>query len=262
MSVARTVAMLGHAANGDGGSLTAPRRAVRSAEVVCKSQLAVRGLIFDMAGVLYDATLWRRWLVRLLARMGWTFDYQKFYEAWDAEYLSEVHRGRREYGEAFNAFLRDQGLSWAQIDEVEAASRVLQQELETGERPLPGVAATLGVLAERGLRLAVLTDSPFRSAHLEGQLSQLGLGGYFHAVISSCDVEAIKPEPAGYRAALAALDLEPADAAYVGHCEKSLGGAAQLGLRTIAFNHFDHSFADIYITRFAELLGIVGETSA
>ena len=112
---------------------------------------SIRAVVFDMDDVLYDATLWRRWLLQLLARLGVKAEYRSFYRTWDAEYLIDVHRGRREYAEAFQAFLLAQGLSWAQIDEVEAASRVHSQELESGVRPLPGVAATINELAARSV---------------------------------------------------------------------------------------------------------------
>src|SRR3981081_3849051 len=56
----------------------------------------VKGLVFDMDDVLYDATLWRRWLLQLLGRLGLKADYHTFYRTWDAEFLADVHRGRRE----------------------------------------------------------------------------------------------------------------------------------------------------------------------
>src|SRR3569623_1380083 len=74
-----------------------------------------------MGDVLYDATLWRRWLLRLLQRMGLHTQYRTFFKIWDVEFLNEVHCGRREYSEAFQAFLLSAGLSRGQIDEVEAA---------------------------------------------------------------------------------------------------------------------------------------------
>src|SRR5687768_3292479 len=66
----------------------------------------VRGLLFDMGDVLYDATLWRRWLLQILARMGVHATYRDFYRVWDHDYLRAVHRGERDYHEAFSAFLQ------------------------------------------------------------------------------------------------------------------------------------------------------------
>src|SRR5688572_21192831 len=68
----------------------------------------VRGLVFDMGDVLYDATLWRRWLLQLLQRLGHLYSYREFYQVWDRDYLDLVHRGKREYREAFASFLSAQ----------------------------------------------------------------------------------------------------------------------------------------------------------
>src|SRR6185295_15497297 len=137
-----------------------PHSVQRGAQSTRRSEQrsAIRGLLFDMEDVLYDATLWRRWLLQLLCRMGVKRDYRAFYRTWDSEFLVDVHRGRRDYAEALQTFLLSQGLSWAQIDEVEAASRVHGQELECGVRPLPGVLATIGELTARKIPMAVLAD--------------------------------------------------------------------------------------------------------
>src|ERR1700678_2024578 len=83
----------------------------------------VRGLVLEMANVLYDATLWRRELVRLLVRLHVPATYPAFFHRWEREYLVDVERGYRQYEEAFQAFLLSAGLSWGQIDEVEAVAR-------------------------------------------------------------------------------------------------------------------------------------------
>ncbi len=111
---------------------------------------AVRGLLFDVADVFYDATVWRRWLLRLVGKLGLRASYADFYRSWDQKFLPDVYRGRREYTEAFQSFLLAAGLSWAQVDEVEAASRIQRQNLETNVRALPGVVKTVSELADQG----------------------------------------------------------------------------------------------------------------
>src|SRR5262249_9401208 len=79
---------------------------------------AVRGWIFDMGDVLYDATAWRRWLCALLNHLGVDHDYAQLFGTWDREYLDAVHRGEWDYQEAFIAFLAELGLTSADVDEV------------------------------------------------------------------------------------------------------------------------------------------------
>ncbi len=220
------------------------------------------GLIFDMGDVLYDATVWRRWLVQLLQRMGLHTRYRGFFKVWDREFLDDVYCGRREYGEAFQAFLLSAGLSRGQIDEVEAASHARKREIEAGTRALPGVRETIARLSQQGVVLAVLSDSESTSEVLHARLVKLGLGGRFMAVVSSYDLERTKPDPACYRAALMAMGMRAEQVAFVGHDADELAGAKAAGLRTLAFNFEPGAKADRYLTRFEDLLDYAGRRGA
>jgi len=215
---------------------------------------ALWGVVFDMGDVLHDATAWRRWLVQVLSRMGRHVEYRACFEIWDRQYLDDVHRGRREYGEAFWAFLISLGLSRAEADEVEAASQSRRRELETGARPFPGVRATLQRLRECDYRLGVLSDSESSAGELRTRLARLGLEGMFDGVISSLDLGTTKPDPRCYQAALEALGLTASQAAFVGHDAEELAGAARAGLRTIGFNCEAGVQAEVLLNRFDDLL--------
>lgn len=217
----------------------------------------VQGLLFDMGDVLYDATGWRRWLLQLLARMGLHTHYRTLYHIWDDDFLADVYRGRREYQEAFQAFLLSIGLSRGQIDEVQAASQARKRDLEANARPLPGVRRTVARLAAGGLTLGVLCDSEQDGDGLRAQLGRLGLGGHFSTVLSSIDLAYTKPSPVCYRAALAEMELEADEVAFVGHDGEELVGARAVGLQTVAFNYEPRAVADHYLTRFEELLDVV-----
>ncbi|HEV3024346.1 MAG TPA: HAD family hydrolase [Pirellulales bacterium] len=219
------------------------------------------GLIFDMGDVLYDATVWRRWLVQLLHRMGLHTRYRSFFKVWDEEYLDDVHRGRREHGEAFQAFLLAVGLSRGQIDEVVAASHARKREIEAGTRALPGVRETIARLSQQGVVLSVLSDSEYTSEVLHARLVKLGLGGRFTAAISSFDLERTKPDPVCYRAALTAMGMRADQVAFVGHDADELAGARAVRLRTLAFNFEPGAKADSFLSRFEELLDYVGRAA-
>jgi HAD superfamily hydrolase (TIGR01509 family) len=186
--------------------------------------------------------------------MGLHTRYRGFFKIWEQEYLADVHCGRREYGEAFHAFLLSAGLSRGQIDEVEAASHARKREIEAGTRALPGVRETIAQLSQRGIVLAVLSDSESTSEVLHARLVKLGLGGRFTAVVSSFDLERTKPDPVCYVAALTAMDMRAEQVAFVGHDADELAGAKAVGLRTLAFNFEPGAKANRYLTRFEELL--------
>lgn len=217
----------------------------------------VRGLMFDAGDVLYDATVWRRWLLQLLRRIGLYTNYRSFYHIWDHDFLADVHRGRRPFGDAFQAFLLSAGLSRAQIDEIEAACKARRNQWEATARPLPGVKSTLAKLQAAGIVMGVLCDSEYPASVLRERLERFGIGSFFSAVVSSIDLGHTKPEAICYQAALRAMNLEVAHVAFVGHDTQELAGATRAGLQSIAFN-FDHDAqADVFIARFEELIDLV-----
>jgi phosphoglycolate phosphatase len=222
----------------------------------------VVGLVFDMGDVLFDATAWRRRLLQLLQRMGLHAGYRSLFELWDRDYLDAVHRGERDYAEAFVAFLRHAGLSKGQVDEVVAVSQQIKRQCESEVRPFPGVRETLERLRSRGLRLAVLSDSESPAAAIALRLQALGLGDFFSTVVSSADLRRTKPHPLGYLTSVERLGLRPDQAAFVGHDADELGGARRCGLRTVAFNYERGASADCRIARFQDLFLLFADRPA
>jgi FMN phosphatase YigB (HAD superfamily) len=217
----------------------------------------VSGVLFDMCNILYDDTVWRRWVLRLLARLGLSTNYCSFFRLWDREYLEDVHRGRRDFRQAFASFLQCAGLTSGQIDEVEAASHARRRYLESHSRPLPGVRNTLWRLHQKGLAFGVLCNSEYDAAALCKQLNRFGIEKFFTTVVSSIDMNCCMPEPAPYLAALEKMALTAEKAVFVGHDRLELAGAAAVGMSTVAFN-FDHDAqADVHINRFEDLLEVL-----
>lgn len=94
--------------------------------------------------------------------------------------------------------------------------------------------ALLPSLKHRGYRMGVVTNSLFPSAMFMPWIGELGLAGYFDAVISSADVGRTKPDPEPYTAALRALDIDPHEALFVGdRVETDIAGARAAGLRAV-----------------------------
>jgi putative hydrolase of the HAD superfamily len=217
----------------------------------------LRGLIFDMGDVLYDATAWRRWLLGVLRQFGVARDYASLFGHWDHIYLNAVHCGGRDYQEAFAAFLSELGLAPPQVEEVCAASAGRKHELAAALRPLPGVRPTLERLRAEGFTLGVLSDSEDCSGRLWQRLEGLGLAASIGAVVSSRDIGCTKPAPLAYETVLAAMQVAPHEAAFVGHDEDELRGAAAVALKTIAVNHQPRVQADARLQRFEELAYVV-----
>jgi HAD superfamily hydrolase (TIGR01509 family) len=81
-------------------------------------------------------------------------------------------------------------------DAKEASFRERACELE----PLPGLLDFVERGRERGMQIALVTNAP--EENVEAILLALELRDYFDIVVLADDVEAVKPDPAPYRAAL------------------------------------------------------------
>lgn len=95
----------------------------------------------------------------------------------------------------------------------------------------PEVPEVLSELAERGLRLAVVSNWDHR---LPALLDRLGLGRFFNVVVYSQEVGAEKPEPLIFERALARLGLSPGAVLHVGdRAMEDVEGALGVGMRAL-----------------------------
>ncbi len=214
----------------------------------------IRGLLLEAGNILYDDTAWRRWLLRLLTRLGLRAEYGPFFRVFDRDYLDEAHCGRKTFDEAMNAFLVAVGLSAGQAEEACQALASHRRRSEAAYRPLIGVRDTLAQLYSAGVTLGVLCNSDRSSDTLRKRLADLLGGSPWAAVVSSRDLGCTMPAAACYQAALAAVKLPAGDVAFVGRDPQELRGAKAQGLTTIAFNAEPDARADIFIQRFDDLL--------
>ena len=103
-------------------------------------------------------------------------------------------------------------------------------------RVFPEVPATLAELRRMGFRLAVVSNWDTRLPLL---LARLGLAESFEAIVVSAAVGREKPDPAIFRAALAALELPAEVAVHVGdHPLEDVEGAMAAGMQAL---HLDRS---------------------
>ena len=102
-------------------------------------------------------------------------------------------------------------------------------------RVFPGVFETLAILAERGLRLAVLSNWDHR---LHTVLEETELRPFFDAVIISSEAGFEKPDPGIFRAAERALGVTCAACLHVGDSRKhDLEGAREAGWHGLIVRH-------------------------
>lgn len=219
--------------------------------------MEVAALLFDVEDVLFDDTIWHRWLHQLLGRMGLHTHYHVFFRVWQRDYLHDVFSGKRDYWNALHEFLMSSGMTMGQTDEVVVSAQARRKMFRRKIRPFPGVLATTAKLNATGLPLAALGNSSSTNTELSCFLSRIGLADRFKCVMSSTDIGFAKPSPESYQAALDELEMAAGDVAFVGHDCDELAGARTIGMRTIGFNCGEDAPADIRLDRFDHLLSVI-----
>jgi HAD superfamily hydrolase (TIGR01509 family) len=143
---------------------------------------------------------------------------------------AERFRGRPGGLEAeLDAALRDLGValeSW-RLTEVAALERATwSRGLHLHHDALPMIRQ----LRRDGYRLAVVSNCGYQTA---AWVEALGLAREVDAVVLSCEVGALKPEPAIFHAALGLLEMEAGRAVLVDDVAAHLDAARALGLLTV-----------------------------
>lgn len=193
----------------------------------------VEAIVFEPAGVLYDATLWWRWLLPLVARSHPACPIERFEQRWRDEYLPAVQTGRRDLAEALEAWLAACGCPRSQVDELTVAAISRRRELELEVRPLPGVAAVLTRLRAAGFRLALSCDSTSPRDELARRLARYQLEQAFAAIVSSIELGRTKPDLLAFRAVESKLSVAGERLLFAGCRASDLAGAAACGWTTL-----------------------------
>ena len=98
--------------------------------------------------------------------------------------------------------------------------------------PFPGIPNLLTELHQNSVRLAVITNSDPREAHL--RLELLGLSSYFETVVTPETFGIKKPDPAVYQKTLELLGVTAADTIMIGdRLDRDVTPAREAGMRAV-----------------------------
>jgi len=126
--------------------------------------------------------------------------------------------------------------------------------------------ATLAALRERGLRLALVSNTMWPGEYHRRELERFGLMPYLRLALFSADEGVWKPQPGIYRRALNALGVEAREAIFVGdQPEYDVLGAQRVGLRGV-YKHNGRARAtdvcpDATIAQLSELPALIEQWS-
>lgn len=117
-------------------------------------------------------------------------------------------------------------------DEVGPRRRGRYLEAVNANPLLPGVMDYLSTARQLGLKVAIASNSS--RDWVEGHVAHRGLGGYFEAIRTRDDVEALKPAPDVYLAALDAVGVPPDRAVAIEDSPTGAAAAVAAGLFCVA----------------------------
>jgi putative hydrolase of the HAD superfamily len=104
-------------------------------------------------------------------------------------------------------------------------------------RLIDGVAELLPLVAARGIRMGVVSNSSFAAATLEKELARQGVRAHFDFVVSSADYGVRKPDPIIFEIALRRLGLDALRTWFAGdNVAYDVIGAHAAGIFPVAFN--------------------------
>jgi HAD superfamily hydrolase (TIGR01509 family) len=179
-----------------------------------------RALLFDLDGTLAetDSLHLPTWMDTL--------------EPYGVEVNEQFYRDRisgRSTGEIVRELLPDLTAEENRLvgDAKEASFRERAAELE----PLPGLIDFVERGRKSGMKVALVTNAP--EENVEAILLALELRDYFDAVVLADEVEAVKPDPAPYRAALQKTGVPAKDALAFEDSVSGISSSVAAGIPTV-----------------------------
>ena len=194
--------------------------------------MTLRGIVFDMDGVLCDSEPFIRRAAKQMFSDRYDIDVD------DAAFMPFVGMGEDRF---LGGPAEAQGVT-IQLPEDKVTTYELYLELIKGKlQPLAGVRSFVDRCQEAGLLIAVYSAAD--SMKVEGNLAAIGLEPErWQALITGNQVEKKKPDPEGYLMACEALGLSPADCLVIEDAVSGIAAGKAAGSRVLGITS---SFSDI-----------------
>lgn len=183
--------------------------------------MSKRGVLWDMDGVLVDTG---------------EFHYQSWKEVLEER---ELPFNREFFRETFGmnnagvlSRLLGEDLTEELLAEISEEKEERFRELIGGQvQALPGVVFWLERLKDAGFRQGIASSAP--AANIDALVDEIGLRGYFDAIVPGADLPA-KPDPALFLEVARRLDVPPARCIVVEDAVAGVKAAKRAGMKCIA----------------------------
>jgi HAD superfamily hydrolase (TIGR01509 family) len=219
--------------------------------------MQVDGILFDFGGTLDgDGLHWLDRFYALYLQLGFSSPREAIRAAFDfaeAEALRDSAMQTAGLGEMVKRHVRWQ-FAKLEIDDPEARHALGEKFVENVRVGANANAALLQDLAQRGLRLGVISNG---CGNTDVLCNELDYARYLSVVLDSKHVGLSKPDPQFFKRAAEAMELPPERLLMVGDSlERDIRPAKEIGMQTAWLNpnrSISDSAADVQLTRLAEL---------
>ena len=121
------------------------------------------------------------------------------------------------------------------IEELQKKDFLLKKEVFRDLQPIKGIPELLANLKKDGIAIGLASSSD--KAFIEMVLEELGIRGYFQAVVSGEEVERSKPEPEIFLRAAELLNVDPADCLVLEDSRHGVEAAKRAGMICIGYQN-------------------------
>ncbi|MBL7220475.1 MAG: HAD family hydrolase [Phycisphaerae bacterium] len=239
----------------------------------------IKGILFDLGDTLIDfAHVSMTAMFRQGARLGHAYlqelgksvpGFRKFHfrQLWAIRWnCIKARVTGREFNslDVMRHFARKWGYELSEAESLELAWR-FYKPLCQAATIVPGAAETLAVLAAKGLKLAVVSNTFLPGSILDRHIEIVSLGDLIGTRIYSSEVGYRKPKAKIFQLALEQSGLQACDALFVGDSPRAdIFGAHRAGMLTVLRNlprrrRKTHVAPDHHIEDMTELLQIVAQ---
>lgn len=187
---------------------------------ILMSGKTLRGVIFDMDGVLVDS--------HAVHRKAWRLLFQTLGRKVPESQLNFILDGRKRC-DILRHFLGDRPES--ELEEFGRRKSCIFQQMRLDVAPVPGVIRFVHELHRSGVALALATSAA--GSRARATLFELGLLGCFSAVVTGEDVRVGKPDASIYRLACERIGIESGHLLAVEDAVSGIRAAVDAGLRCI-----------------------------
>lgn len=218
----------------------------------------VKGVLFDLGDVFFEAHYWRRWMFDDLLKQGfYDGSFVEFYNLYES-FLKKVYNGETSYSRGFTDFLDH--LRLPDSDGFMKLSFEKKVHFEQTRSLFDGVKKTLADLKGRNIANVVITDNELSENEVrKSVVERHGINHLIDRVITSLDVGVLKPDPMIFKIALDSVSVKDEEALFVAHDKDEIAGARAIGLKVVEFNNYLglNTDADIRIDSFRQILDFV-----